>query len=880
MDMPATDAAPQPTRLQDYSAPPFRIHHVALTFELDEPVTRVTARLDVERTGPGPLVLDVGQDLTVVSIAVDDAPLGEDAWARNGESLTVVTVPDRFTLTTVSDIRPGDNTRLEGLYTSGGNFCTQCEAEGFRNITPYPDRPDVMARFHVRIEADKTRVPLLLSNGNRTAEGDLEDGRHFAEWDDPFPKPSYLFALVAGDLACLADRVTTLSGRDVALNIYAAEADIPKCHHAMASLIQALRWDEQVFGLEYDLDVYNIVAVSDFNMGAMENKSLNLFNTKYVLASPDTATDTDFDNIEGVIAHEYFHNWTGNRVTCRDWFQLSLKEGLTVFRDQEFSADMGSRAVKRIEDVRLLRAHQFPEDAGPTAHPVRPESYIEINNFYTPTVYNKGAEVIRMMHTLLGADGFRKGMDLYFQRHDGQAVTCEDFVRAMEDATGIDLDQFRLWYSQAGTPVLDVAAAYDAEAREYRLTVAQSCPPTLDQPDKAAMHIPLKVGLVGPNGADLDATLDGDGARQPDGYLLDVRQPRQTFVFKDVGARPVASLLRGFSAPVNLRSNLRPDDLLFLLAHDRDPFARWEAGQRLAADLLLALAADHQAGRPLTLDDAFVEAIGAVLDDTTTDPALIGEAVTLPGETYLAQLMEVVDPDGLHAARQFARAELGRRLADRWHRAYAAGAPADAGSLTQAAKARRKLKNVALGYLAAADAAGVALCERQYDAAANMTDRLAALALLVDTDAPARQAALDGFYDRWRDDALVLDKWFAIQALSRRADTLDRVVALVDHPDFTLRNPNRFRSLVATFATLNQVRFHDPSGGGYRFLVDMIAKLDAMNPQVAARTLGALRQWRRFDAGRQAAMKAQLERLLAADGLSKDTFEIASKSLA
>ncbi len=872
---------PRTIYLKDYQPPEFTIESVSLDFDLSEPVCRVVNRMAIVRSGEGdaPLRLDGSPDLKPVSVSLDGGVLEPSVYDLTPDTLTIKDVPGRFTLEIVTDLKPQENTRLMGLYQSGGNFCTQCEAEGFRRITYYLDRPDVMARYSVRIEADRVKYPVLLSNGNLVEKGELAGGRHWVRWDDPFPKPSYLFALVAGDLALLEDYFITGSGRRVRLCLYAAEGDIGKCDYAMAALKKSMKWDEDTFGLEYDLDIYNIVAVSDFNMGAMENKSLNIFNTKYVLARPETATDQDFEGIETVIGHEYFHNWTGNRVTCRDWFQLSLKEGLTVFRDQEFSSDMGSRAVKRIEDVRILRAHQFSEDAGPMAHPVRPHAYMEINNFYTVTVYNKGAEVIRMMHTLLGPDHFRKGMDLYFERHDGQAVTCDDFAAAMQDASNIDLGQFKLWYEQAGTPLLHVKDAYDADQREYRLTVTQNVPDTAGQTSKKPMHIPLQVGLLNDNGAEMRVELDGDGTANGSGYLLNIRDNKQHFLFRNVPSRPVPSLLRGFSAPVMMASSLTRADLMFLLANDNDPFARWEAGQQLATGIILDLIRDIQNNRKPILSGDFIEAIAAVLDDRTLDPALAAEAVDLPSEIYLGQLMDVIDPDAIHQAREFVRDELLRSLADRWQAAYENN-QGGAYSLDRGEKARRKLKNTALGYLMQNDSrAAIDLAFRQFEMADNMTDRIAALIALSGADAPARQQALAAFYEQWKNEALVIDKWFTLQALSKRETTLADVQKLAAHPAFTLKNPNRARALIGAFTAGNQVRFHDKSGVGYRFLADMILKLDSRNPQMASRLIVPFSRLRKYDSARQGLIQAELERIVKQDGLSKDVYEIAAKSL-
>ena len=877
------DSAPETIRLEDYRVPEFLIDNVDLTFDLFDESTTVTSRLTMRRNPQSdrptaPLVLD-GHHMELVSVAVDGEALGGNRYSVDESSLTLSDVPDDFTLEIVTRIEPHKNTALEGLYTSGGNFTTQCEAEGFRRITYFLDRPDVMARYTTTIIADKAQNPVLLSNGNLAESGDAGDGRHWARWDDPWPKPSYLFALVAGDLVPYRDQFTTKSGREVPLEIYVRDGDQDKCEHAMRSLKNSMKWDEDVYGLEYDLERFMIVAVSDFNMGAMENKGLNVFNSKYVLASAETATDSDYANIEGIIGHEYFHNWTGNRVTCRDWFQLSLKEGLTVFRDQEFSADMGSAAVKRIHDVRRLRATQFPEDAGPTAHPVRPESYIEINNFYTPTVYVKGAEVVRMIHTLIGAEAFRAGSDLYFERHDGQAVTIEDFVKAMEDASGTDLAHFRRWYAQAGTPEISVQDVYDAEDNSLTLTVRQHTPPTPGQDDKQPVTIPLAVGLLDKSGQDIAATLDGNPATGT--TVLTVTEAEQSFRFENVASDPVPSLLRSFSAPVKLTAQPR-DRLLFLYAHDSDPFARWEAGQQLASQLLLDMAAAHRRGEDLALDGDFIDAFARTLEDGSLDRAFVAEALSLPGEAYLADQMTMVDVDAIHAARSFARREIAARLGDRLRETYAVHHDDGPYELSPAAAGRRALKNVCLGYLASRheDAGAIELASAQFRTGNNMTDVQAALSVLRDVDAPARTEALSAFYEKWRHDALVVDTWFTLQAMSSLPGTVAEVTALSKHADFDWRNPNRVRSLIAAFATGNQVRFHSADGAGYSLLADAVLTVEALNPQLAARLLVPLGRWRRQDPDRQALMKAALERILAVEGLSPNVYEIASKSIA
>lgn len=877
------DAQPTTIRREDYRPPAYLVDTVELWFDLAPSATEVRARLGIRRNpvgAGGPLVLD-GGPLELLSVALNGKSLPAERYAIGADgALAIDVVPEAFTLETRVRIAPDRNTELSGLYTSGGNFYTQCEAEGFRRITFFPDRPDVMSRYTVTITADRAAVPVMLSNGNPDGSGDAGGGRHWVRWVDPHPKPAYLFALVAGDLVNVHETFVTRSGRSVALNIWVRRGDEDRCGHAMDSLIRSMRWDEEVYGLEYDLEVFNIAAVADFNMGAMENKGLNVFNTKYVLASPETATDGDWQGIETVIAHEYFHNWTGNRVTCRDWFQLSLKEGLTVFRDQEFSADQGSRAVKRIRDVRGLRAAQFPEDTGPMAHPVRPDSYIEIDNFYTPTVYQKGAEVVRLLHTRIGAENFRKGMDLYIARNDNSAATIEDFVGAMQDASGIDLSAFAGWYAQAGTPELTVADRYDPATRRYELTLSQRTPPTPGQPDKAPLPIPVAMGLLGPNGQALPTRLGGEAAAQEGTRLLLLEGAEQRFVFEEVAAPPVPSLLRGFSAPVRLAGMPR-ERLRFLAVHDSDPFVRWDSGQQYATALILDLVAQYRAGTPLSFDEALAEAVRATLAGAEADPAFAAEALALPGEGIIADQMEIADPEAIHAARQHLRAEIGRRCARELRAAYEAliEAPGTPYRVDGRSIGRRALRNACLAYLAAAGEDGVRLAAAQYDAAANMTDRLAALSLLSDTTDPARDAALAEFHARWRGDDLVLDKWFSIQAMSARGDTLAQVRALYAHPDFDLRNPNRARSLIGAFAAGNPRWFHDASGEGYRFLADAVMALDPINGATAARLVGPLGQWRRQAPERGAPMRAELSRIAALPGLSRGTFEKVSKAL-
>ncbi|HEX2762490.1 MAG TPA: aminopeptidase N [Allosphingosinicella sp.] len=851
-------APPATIRREDYRPPEWLVPRIELEFQLDPERTHVRSRLTVERNGrhEAPLTLDA-EDLKLIELKVDGAPVD---YCFEGEKIRLSVPGASAVVETLVELLPRANTQLMGLYESGGILCTQCEAEGFRRITPFPDRPDVLSRYRVRMIADKAAYPVLLSNGDPVGAGEIEGGSHWAEWDDPFPKPCYLFALVAGDLAPNRDTFVTRSGRKVDLAIWVREPDLPRTAHAMAALKTAMKWDEDVYGREYDLAVFNIVAVSDFNFGAMENKGLNIFNSRYILADRETATDADFDDVARVVAHEYFHNWSGDRVTCRDWFQLSLKEGFTVFRDQMFSGDQGSHAVKRIEDVRMLRAAQFQEDAGPLAHPVRPDSYMEIANFYTATVYNKGAELIRMLHTLLGPEKFRAGTDLYFERHDGQAVTCEDFVCALEDASGQDLARFRLWYCQAGTP--KVRASLKAAGDGLQLRLEQEIPPTPGQPVKQPMPIPLRVALFS----------EASGAKGEERIVL-LEEAAAEERFAPLDGRPILSINRGFSAPVIAETDRGPADLAFLSAHDDDPFARYEAMQQLMLDTLLAAIAGRAEHEPA------VEAVRMTLEDEALDPAFAAEAVLLPTEAFVGDRIDVADPEAIHAVREALRTELGRTLEAQWRAAYASSA-GNRYEYTPAAKGRRRLRTVALGYVMASGAADAgALALRQHDEADNMTDRLGALGVLVSSDAPERQGALSGFYQRYRDDPLVLDKWFTVQALSTRDDALDAVEALADHPDFTLANPNRMRSLVGAFGA-NQRAFHNPSGRGYRFLADMILDVDRINPQTAAKLVPPLGRWRRFDEARQALMKAELERIVASSGLSKDVFEQASKSLA
>jgi len=873
---------PKTIRLSDYEPPAYAVEAVDFTFDLAPERTIVSAVLQLRRAGgtPGqPLVLD-GEDLELLKISVDGKELAPAGYEVSDEALTVFDPPEVLTLETSVAINPKANTRLEGLYVSKTMFCTQCEAEGFRRITYFPDRPDVMARYRVTLRGDKAACPVLLSNGNNISNRDLGDGRHEAVWEDPFPKPSYLFALVAGDLAMVEDRFTTKSGREVTLRIFVEHGNQDRCDYAMDSLIRSMRWDEERFGLEYDLDIFNIVAVSDFNMGAMENKSLNVFNAKYILADAGTATDADFANIESIVAHEYFHNWTGNRVTCRDWFQLSLKEGLTVFRDQEFSSDQRSRPVKRIQDVRALRARQFPEDSGPLSHPVRPDSYIEINNFYTATVYEKGAEVIGMMQTLLGEEGFNAGLRLYFERHDGQAVTCDDFVAAMADANGRDLTHFKRWYSQSGTPEVTVSSAYDAAERTHTLTLEQMTRPTPGQTEKLPLHIPLRIGLLGANGGDLE--LVSDAAALDEGGLVHLTEKRQTITFKNIPDRPVLSVNRGFGAPIILHTDQTDDDLAFLMAHDSDPFARWEAGQQYATRLMKSAVTALAGGGAVDAagQDAFVGAVRNILKDSSLDPAFKALAITLPTEEFVGEQLNIVHVDEIHAVRTALRQKIGADLRAELRETMAGNEVREAFAPTAEQAGRRALRNAALAYLTVDHGPeAAAMAKECFDRADNMTDTIAALAILTEIEGPERDAALGAFEARWRDNEQVMDKWFALQAMACSPDTLSRVKALTKHPCFDIRNPNKVRSLVGAFAMANPVGFHAKDGAGYAFLADSVIELDSLNPQVAARMLGALGSWRRYDADRQSLMRAALERIVAVPVLSKDSYEIASKSL-
>ncbi|MGZ9712131.1 aminopeptidase N [Glaciimonas sp. GNP009] len=903
-----TAATPSTIYRKDYTAPSYWVDTVDMGFDLDPASTRVATRI-VMRRNPASLdkgIVLVGEELELISLRLNGKQLKSGQYQLQGGTLRIPLAPAKVTLEIETLTQPEKNTSLMGLYVSNGNFFTQCEAEGFRKITYFPDRPDVMAKYTVMLRANKKKYPVLLSNGNLIEKGDLGDGRHYAKWEDPFKKPSYLFALVAGKLVCQQEKYTLKSGRKVLLQVWVEKGNLDKTQHAMDSLKNSIRWDEERFGLELDLDRFMIVAVGDFNMGAMENKGLNIFNTKFVLANPHLATDVDYANIEAVVGHEYFHNWTGNRVTCRDWFQLSLKEGLTVFRDQEFSADMvgtdSGRAVKRIDDVRVLRQAQFPEDAGPMAHSVRPDAYVEINNFYTVTIYEKGAEVVRMYQTLLGRDGFRKGMDLYFKRHDGQAVACDDFRAAMVDANGRDLTQFERWYSQAGTPRVHAKTHYDPIKKTFDVTLTQTCLPTPGQKKKLPFHIPVAIGLVGKNGSDLPLRLKGESAVDHKDLpteitrVLELTKAQQTFRFIDVAEQPVPSILRNFSAPVVLDVTYTDAELAFLLAHDSDPFNRWEAGQRLATRSLLTLtmtaaaaamsATPNEASLEAMLSaagansDALGEAMRIILNDATLDEAFRELAITLPSESVLAEQTEVIDPQAIHAARQFLRSILAKTLRTDLLAAYHANQTPGAYSADALSAGKRALKNVALSYLMEGDDDEIhALAQQQYNDATNMTDRFAALLALTNSSAPGKIAALSQFYTDFAQEALVIDKWFALQAMARTSD-VNAVRDLLKHPAFTFSNPNRARSLIFSFCNSNPANFHAVDGSGYAFWADQVIALNSVNPQVAARLARTLDRWRKYAPTVQEKMRGALERIAATPDLSKDVLEVISKALA
>ncbi|GDX07945.1 aminopeptidase N [Buttiauxella sp. A111] len=866
---------PQAKYRHDYRAPDYTITDIDLTFDLDAAKTLVTAISQITRQGTAgaPLRLD-GEDLTLVSVAVNGA-----AWEdyRQEEGVLIIeSLPDAFTLTIVNEISPATNTALEGLYLSGDALCTQCEAEGFRHITWYLDRPDVLARFTTKIIADKKQYPFLLSNGNRIAEGELENGRHWVQWQDPFPKPCYLFALVAGDFDVLRDTYKTRSGRDVALELFVDRGNLDRASWAMTSLKASMKWDETRFGLEYDLDIYMIVAVDFFNMGAMENKGLNVFNSKYVLARAETATDKDYLDIERVIGHEYFHNWTGNRVTCRDWFQLSLKEGLTVFRDQEFSSDLGSRAVNRIQNVRTMRAMQFAEDASPMAHPIRPDKVIEMNNFYTLTVYEKGSEVIRMLHTLLGETNFQKGMQLYFERHDGSAATCDDFVQAMEDASNVDLSHFRRWYSQAGTPVVTVRDDYDPEKELYTLTISQTTPPTAEQQEKQPLHIPFDIELYDNEGKVIPLQKNG----HPIHHVLNVTQAEQTFVFDNVYFQPVPSLLREFSAPVKLEYKWSDQQLTFLMRHARNDFSRWDAAQSLLATYIKLNVNRCQQGQPLSLPLHVADAFRAILLDEKIDPALAAEILTLPSQNEIAELFQIIDPHAIAAVHEALMRTLANELADEFLAVYNAN-KLDTYRVEHADIGKRALRNTCLRYLAFGEQQlAEQLVRHQYQSADNMTDSIAALSASVAAQLPCRVELLAAFDEKWHQDGLVMDKWFVLQATSPAEGTLNTVRELLNHRSFSMGNPNRVRSLIGAFASANPSAFHAPDGSGYQFMVEMLSELNHRNPQVASRLIEPLIRLKRYDAKRQEMMRAALVQLKGLENLSGDLFEKITKALA
>ncbi|AYF19876.1 aminopeptidase N [Vibrio parahaemolyticus] len=863
--------APQAKYRKDYQAPSHTITDIDLTFDLYDNDTIVTALSKVVQKGESTTLELDGEGLELRSVKVN----GED-WAHHEvkeASLVLSDLPAEFELEIITKIDPEANTALEGLYKSGGAFCTQCEAEGFRRITYYLDRPDVLAKYTTKVIADKATYPYLLSNGNRIAQGEAENGRHWVQWQDPHPKPAYLFALVAGDFDVLRDKYTTMSGRNVDLEIFVDKGNLDRAGHAMTSLINSMKWDEERFGLEYDLDIYMIVAVDFFNMGAMENKGLNIFNSKFVLANDQTATDRDYLGIEAVIGHEYFHNWTGNRVTCRDWFQLSLKEGLTVFRDQEFSSDLGSRAVNRIDNVRIIRGPQFAEDASPMSHPIRPDKVIEMNNFYTLTVYEKGSEVIRMYHTLLGEEGFQKGMKLYFERHDGTAATCEDFVSAMEDATGVDLKQFRLWYSQSGTPTLRVNSEYNAEAKTYALTVEQFTEATQDQAEKQALHIPFDIELYDSKGQIIPLTINGESVHS----VLDIKQDKQTFVFENVAEQPVPSLLREFSAPVKLEYDYSDAELIFLMKHATNDFARWDASQMLLAKYIRQNVTNVQTGSEVQLSEDLIDAFRGVLLDENLEPAFIAQVFSLPSINEITGWYKQIDVDAVDTVLNSITVSLSAALEDELSATYHTLKQAEY-TIDHAAIGKRALRNQCLQFLAHTDK-GNTLVKAQYEAANNMTDTIAAMSAANSAQLECREELMADYGDKWKHDGLVMDKWFALQGSNPAEDALEKVKATMNHEAFSLKNPNRTRSLIGSFLAANPVRFHDKSGSGYQFAGDILRQLNDSNPQVASRMIDPLLKFRKYDEARQAMIRAELEKLKAMDNLAKDLFEKVTKAL-
>lgn len=880
--------APEPIFLKDYRPPAFLIDTIELKFELHPSKTQVTATSSVRRnpdsTSPAEALTLDGEDLILKKITLDNHELPQERWSEFDGGITIHDTPDAFRLTTVTEIDPKSNKALEGLFISGGRFCTQCEAEGFRKITYYLDRPDVLAKFTATLVADKTQFPVLLSNGNLVEHGDIDAHTHYAVWEDPFPKPCYLFALVAGELGRLSDEFETKSGRNVALNIYVEPGKETRAEYALDALKRSMRWDEVTYGLEYDLDIFNIVAVSDFNMGAMENKSLNIFNDKFILADPETATDTDYAWIESVVAHEYFHNWTGNRVTCRDWFQLSLKEGLTVFRDQQFSAEQRSRAVQRINDVKRLRAAQFTEDASPLAHPVRPDSYAEINNFYTHTVYEKGAEVVRMIHTLIGADAFRKGMDLYFDRHDGQAVTCEDFVDAMESASGRDLTQFMLWYRQAGTPRVHAQGTYHPNERKYVLKLFQSCKPTPGQDDKKPMHLPIAIGFVEAQRGSLEVKYNADADKTSstqETHIISLRKQNETFVFEDFPdgiQAPVISINRGFSAPVLLKTERSEKELGILIANDSDPVSRWDAAHQLALDVLVRKTRDEPYDALLS---SYLDSLRSVIDSAQQDPGLTAQILELPVESAISESFETFDPVSVYEKRQWLKKLVGDTFCEQFRKLYnetSSFAPYDP-SGTEANK--RALRHQALSYVVASDPEKYEnIAYEQYANCQTMTDRWSALQVINQYDGELRRTALDNFSAIFTDNNLVMDKWFALEASHPSSDTLSRIIELMSHPRYDDKNPNKIRALIASFATNNTIGFHQISGAGYTFVADQILEIDTFNPQSAARLCGVFQHWARYDQARKSLIHAELLRIAATASLSQDVSEIVGKALA
>ncbi|WP_270943431.1 aminopeptidase N [Vibrio parahaemolyticus] len=863
--------APQAKYRKDYQAPSHTITDIDLTFDLYDNDTIVTALSKVVQKGESTTLELDGEGLELRSVKVN----GED-WAHHEvkeASLVLSDLPAEFELEIITKIDPEANTALEGLYKSGGAFCTQCEAEGFRRITYYLDRPDVLAKYTTKVIADKATYPYLLSNGNRIAQGEAENGRHWVQWQDPHPKPAYLFALVAGDFDVLRDKYTTMSGRNVDLEIFVDKGNLDRAGHAMTSLINSMKWDEERFGLEYDLDIYMIVAVDFFNMGAMENKGLNIFNSKFVLANDQTATDRDYLGIEAVIGHEYFHNWTGNRVTCRDWFQLSLKEGLTVFRDQEFSSDLGSRAVNRIDNVRIIRGPQFAEDASPMSHPIRPDKVIEMNNFYTLTVYEKGSEVIRMYHTLLGEEGFQKGMKLYFERHDGTAATCEDFVSAMEDATGVDLKQFRLWYSQSGTPTLRVNSEYNAEAKTYALTVEQFTEATQDQAEKQALHIPFDIELYDSKGQIIPLIINGESVHN----VLDIKQDKQTFVFENVAEQPVPSLLREFSAPVKLEYDYSDAELIFLMKHATNDFARWDASQMLLAKYIRQNVNNVQTGSEVQLSEDLIDAFRGVLLDENLEPAFIAQVFSLPSINEITGWYKQIDVDAVDTVLNSITVSLSAALEDELSATYHTLKQAEY-TIDHAAIGKRALRNQCLQFLAHTDK-GNTIVKAQYEAANNMTDTIAAMSAANSAQLECREELMADYSDKWKHDGLVMDKWFALQGTNPAEDALEKVKATMNHEAFSLKNPNRTRSLIGSFLAANPVRFHDKSGSGYQFAGEILRQLNDSNPQVASRMIDPLLKFRKYDEARQAMIRAELEKLKAMDNLAKDLFEKVTKAL-